>query len=131
MLAHLWCWYTRRRIGTPVVVLVHLSSCWYTCRRIGTPVVLFIHLSSCAYTCRRVRTPAIMWSAVSASGRDLWVLAIGESVRDHVQLRPETKYVGNIHGNEVRAVIPRRAVLPRSAGKCPDQEPVMKRRRQR
>lgn len=37
----------------------------------------------------------------SVQGRDLWVIAIGESPRDHKFLRPEVKYVGNIHGNEV------------------------------
>lgn len=37
----------------------------------------------------------------SVNGKDLWVLAIGESPTEHTLLRPEVKYVGNIHGNEV------------------------------
>nr|KAG5686430.1 hypothetical protein BaRGS_017698 [Batillaria attramentaria] len=37
----------------------------------------------------------------SVNGVDLWVIAIGESPRDHVTLRPNIKYVGNMHGNEV------------------------------
>ena len=38
------------------------------------------------------------------TGRDLWVLALAASAPDrHVLLRPEVKYVGNIHGNEVCA----------------------------
>ncbi|KAK7501785.1 hypothetical protein BaRGS_00006871 [Batillaria attramentaria] len=37
----------------------------------------------------------------SINGVDLWVIAIGESPRDHVTLRPNVKYVGNMHGNEV------------------------------
>jgi len=35
-------------------------------------------------------------------GKDLWVMAVSSHSPDkHVLLRPETKYVGNIHGNEV------------------------------
>jgi len=34
-------------------------------------------------------------------GRDLWVLAIGRSPHSHVALRPNVKYIGTIHGNEV------------------------------
>ena len=35
------------------------------------------------------------------SGRSLWVLAIASSPQDHVTLRPNVKYVGNMHGDEV------------------------------
>ena len=35
------------------------------------------------------------------SGRELWVMALGTSPSQHQTLRPEVKYVGNIHGNEV------------------------------
>ena len=28
-------------------------------------------------------------------------MAIGESPREHIPLRPEVKYVGNMHGDEV------------------------------
>lgn len=35
------------------------------------------------------------------TGEDLWVLAIGKSGNDD-GLRPHVKYVGNMHGNEVR-----------------------------
>ena len=38
---------------------------------------------------------------VGIAGRELWVLAVGESPDRHVLLRPEVKYVANIHGNEV------------------------------
>ena len=35
-------------------------------------------------------------------GRELLVIALSATRPDeHVLLRPETKYVGNIHGNEV------------------------------
>lgn len=34
-------------------------------------------------------------------GRDLTVIVIGESPKKHVKHRPDVKYVGNIHGNEV------------------------------
>ncbi|XP_070570379.1 carboxypeptidase D-like [Ptychodera flava] len=38
----------------------------------------------------------------SVKGRKLWVLAIsGKDALKHEVLRPEVKYVGNIHGNEV------------------------------
>ncbi len=38
----------------------------------------------------------------TVENRDLWVLAIADSQPDgHVPLRPETKYIGNMHGNEV------------------------------
>ncbi|KAF6038138.1 hypothetical protein EB796_003558 [Bugula neritina] len=37
----------------------------------------------------------------SLQGKDLWVMAVSSHSPDkHVLLRPETKYVGNIHGNE-------------------------------
>ena len=36
------------------------------------------------------------------AGRNLWVLALGPNADRHVHLRPEVKYVGNMHGNEVR-----------------------------
>ncbi|KAJ8019489.1 Carboxypeptidase D [Holothuria leucospilota] len=38
----------------------------------------------------------------SGEGRFLWVLAIaGDEPNEHKRLRPEVKYVGNMHGNEV------------------------------
>ncbi|XP_067866654.1 carboxypeptidase D-like [Heterodontus francisci] len=37
----------------------------------------------------------------STQGRDLWVMTIGRNSTEHVIGRPEFKYVGNIHGNEV------------------------------
>jgi murein tripeptide amidase MpaA len=37
----------------------------------------------------------------SVQCRDLWVIALGNIPDEHVPLRPEVKYVGNIHGNEV------------------------------
>jgi carboxypeptidase M len=38
----------------------------------------------------------------SAQNRELWVMAIAERDPDiHVLLRPEAKYVANMHGNEV------------------------------
>lgn len=38
----------------------------------------------------------------SVQGRDLWVLAIADTnPSQHVLLRPEVKYIGNMHGNEV------------------------------
>ena len=38
----------------------------------------------------------------TVENRDLWVLAIADSQPDaHVPLRPEAKYIGNMHGNEV------------------------------
>ncbi|KAI0220734.1 Carboxypeptidase M [Lamellibrachia satsuma] len=36
----------------------------------------------------------------SVQGRELWVIAIGETPCAHVNLRPEVKYVGNMHGDE-------------------------------
>ncbi|KAL3857080.1 hypothetical protein ACJMK2_011776 [Sinanodonta woodiana] len=36
----------------------------------------------------------------SVQGVDLWVLAIGRNIKNHVPLRPHVKYVGNMHGNE-------------------------------
>ncbi|XP_041052647.1 carboxypeptidase M-like [Carcharodon carcharias] len=37
----------------------------------------------------------------STQGRNLWVMAIGRNSTEHEIGRPEFKYVGNIHGNEV------------------------------
>lgn len=37
----------------------------------------------------------------SVRGTELWVLVVGQSVKSPVLLRPNVKYVGNIHGNEV------------------------------
>jgi hypothetical protein len=38
----------------------------------------------------------------SVEGRELWVIALAQSNPDkHVVLRPEAKYIGNMHGNEV------------------------------
>jgi murein tripeptide amidase MpaA len=38
----------------------------------------------------------------SVQGRDLWVMAIADSQPEaHLILRPEAKYIGNMHGNEV------------------------------
>ncbi|XP_078082040.1 carboxypeptidase D-like [Mustelus asterias] len=37
----------------------------------------------------------------STQGRNLWVMAVGRNAREHEIGRPEFKYVGNIHGNEV------------------------------
>lgn len=35
-------------------------------------------------------------------GRDLWAMAIADSQPNvHIALRPEAKYIGNMHGNEV------------------------------
>lgn len=40
---------------------------------------------------------------IEFSGRELWVLAIaGTDATKHVVGRPEAKYVGNMHGDEVR-----------------------------
>ena len=41
------------------------------------------------------------FSTTCVSGRELWVMALGTSPSQHQTLRPEVKYVGNIHGNEV------------------------------
>ena len=38
---------------------------------------------------------------VVVADHDLWVLAIGKNPSVHVSLRPNMKYVGNMHGNEV------------------------------
>lgn len=38
----------------------------------------------------------------SVRGRELWVLAIADSNPDiHVTMRPDVKYIANMHGNEV------------------------------
>ena len=42
---------------------------------------------------------------ITVSGRDLWVLALGPNADRHVHLRPEVKYVGNMHGNEVGSTV--------------------------
>lgn len=33
-------------------------------------------------------------------GRELWVLLVSSTPNEKVLLKPEVKYVGNIHGNE-------------------------------
>jgi carboxypeptidase D len=43
----------------------------------------------------------ISYLNIFSSDRDLWVLAIADSNPSvHVTLRPEAKYIGNMHGNE-------------------------------
>jgi len=37
----------------------------------------------------------------SVQGRELWVLTVAKNPREHQLLRPEFKYVANMHGNEV------------------------------
>ncbi|XP_067648926.1 carboxypeptidase D-like isoform X2 [Haliotis asinina] len=37
----------------------------------------------------------------STEGAEMWVIAIGESPRNQALLRPNVKYVANMHGNEV------------------------------
>jgi carboxypeptidase M len=38
----------------------------------------------------------------SVQGRELWILALADSQPDrHIILRPDVKYIGNMHGNEV------------------------------
>ncbi|KAK0426355.1 hypothetical protein QR680_009664 [Steinernema hermaphroditum] len=37
----------------------------------------------------------------STQGRDLWVLIVSRKPEEHELLKPEFKYVGNMHGNEV------------------------------
>ncbi|XP_048241242.1 carboxypeptidase D-like [Haliotis rufescens] len=37
----------------------------------------------------------------SMGGAEMWVIAIGESPKDQALLRPNVKYIGNMHGNEV------------------------------
>ncbi|KAI6220319.1 Carboxypeptidase D [Aphelenchoides besseyi] len=37
----------------------------------------------------------------SVQGRQLWVMIVGSNPKEHELLRPEFKYVGNMHGNEV------------------------------
>jgi len=41
-------------------------------------------------------------SSLCPSGQQLWVLALGVSAHRHTIGIPEFKYVGNMHGNEVR-----------------------------
>jgi Zinc carboxypeptidase len=40
---------------------------------------------------------------ILTAGRELWVIAIGHSAKEHVLLQPEVKLIGNIHGDEVRS----------------------------
>lgn len=37
----------------------------------------------------------------SVEGRDLWVMQMGKTPREHILLQPQIKFIGNIHGNEV------------------------------
>ena len=38
-------------------------------------------------------------------GEELWVLVVGKITGENEPLRPNVKYVGNMHGNEVGIVI--------------------------
>ena len=40
----------------------------------------------------------------SRKGRELWVIIVSKNPREHDLLRPEFKYVANMHGNEVKTV---------------------------
>ena len=37
---------------------------------------------------------------MDCEGRELWVLLVSSTPNEKVLLKPEVKYVGNIHGNE-------------------------------
>jgi carboxypeptidase D len=37
----------------------------------------------------------------SVQNRELWVLVVSRNPREHELLKPEFKYVANMHGNEV------------------------------
>ncbi|KAI6239801.1 Carboxypeptidase D [Aphelenchoides fujianensis] len=56
----------------------------------------------------------------SVQGRELWVMVVGRNPKEHELLRPEFKYVGNMHGNEVvgrEALIYLIAILCENYGK--------------